>query len=402
MYIPSTDSPSALVPGDSNSVSAPPFPDIEPSATWNGSSLRPQSWRRAWKTAPWIRLLSGMTLPPSTAQRGVESWISSLRASPASHGAWPGEGAASRTSGGSGLTSRESFATWNRESRSWRTSAASLPGMEALVQSSVTWPTSGSMLSGWCYQRRPQALPTGGSGSSSWPTAQAHDAQGPKTPAQVATARERTGAGVANLNEAVQEWQTPASDSFRSRGGNRKDEMGLDQQARMGNWQTPDAGGFRSHHSGDGTKTYELLTGQAENWPTPDTQNDRDGSVRRAEQSGKHALSLHHAVARWATPNAHDGRRPGSDATSTQGRNLKREAEEAYFRPDPENANNGAPSSPSTPSSPRRLNPLFVEWLMGWPHGWTSVAPRGCGCWGTGWCRNRPRSRGASSANVRG
>jgi hypothetical protein len=30
----------------------------------------------------------------------------------------------------------------------------------------------------------------------------------------------------------------------------------------------------------------------------------------------------------WSTPSAHDGRRPGSDAASTQGRNLKREAEE--------------------------------------------------------------------------
>ncbi len=32
----------------------------------------------------------------------------------------------------------------------------------------------------------------------------------------------------------------------------------------------------------------------------------------------------------WATPSSHDGRRPGSDATSTQGRNLKREAEEEF------------------------------------------------------------------------
>lgn len=29
----------------------------------------------------------------------------------------------------------------------------------------------------------------------------------------------------------------------------------------------------------------------------------------------------------WSTPSAHDGRRPGSDDGSTQGRNLKREAE---------------------------------------------------------------------------
>lgn len=33
-------------------------------------------------------------------------------------------------------------------------------------------------------------------------------------------------------------WQTPQVDSFRSRGGDRKDEMGLDQQARL-QWVTP-------------------------------------------------------------------------------------------------------------------------------------------------------------------
>ena len=33
------------------------------------------------------------------------------------------------------------------------------------------------------------------------------------------------------------EWQTPATDSFRCRGGDRKDEMGLDQQARR--WDFP-------------------------------------------------------------------------------------------------------------------------------------------------------------------
>ena len=36
----------------------------------------------------------------------------------------------------------------------------------------------------------------------------------------------------AQLANQVDMWQTPATDSFRSRGGTRKDEMGLDQQAR--------------------------------------------------------------------------------------------------------------------------------------------------------------------------
>jgi hypothetical protein len=41
-----------------------------------------------------------------------------------------------------------------------------------------------------------------------------------------------------DLMDQVGLWQTPAVDSFRSRGGDRKEEMGLDQQARIA-WSTP-------------------------------------------------------------------------------------------------------------------------------------------------------------------
>ena len=33
----------------------------------------------------------------------------------------------------------------------------------------------------------------------------------------------------------------------------------------------------------------------------------------------------------------------------------------------------GEPSSPSTRGSRRLLNPDFVEWLMGWPIGWSAL-----------------------------
>lgn len=319
-----------------NSGSSEPLPGTERSAGWNGNSVRRASLLRAWRTAPWLRRLSGMTCEPSTAQRGVEAWISSLRASRASPGALPGSGREQTTIAGSGRTSPDAFARWNPATCSWRTSAASFPGMEDLAPCSVTWPAWGSMRNGACYPRRKSAHRTSASGSSSW--------------------------------------------------------------------------------------------------PTPDTQNDRDGTVLRAEQKGSHALSLHHAVAMWPTAQAHDVRRPGSDASSTQGANLKRDAEQwatpsarevkgayreealtrkdgksrmdllgnqaAYFRPAPESESDGPSSSPDTPSSPRRLNPLFVEWLMGWPHGWTSAEPRGCGCWETGWCRSRPRQPSESLQGV--
>jgi hypothetical protein len=39
----------------------------------------------------------------------------------------------------------------------------------------------------------------------------------------------------------------------------------------------------------------------------------------------------------------------------------------------------GSESSKSDQTLPRRrLNPLFVEWLMGFPEGWISVEPINC------------------------
>jgi hypothetical protein len=48
-----------------------------------------------------------------------------------------------------------------------------------------------------------------------------------------------------SIESQAQMWQTPATDSFRSRGGDRKDEMGLDQQARM-MFPTPAQRDYRS------------------------------------------------------------------------------------------------------------------------------------------------------------
>ena len=141
-------------------------------------------------------------------------------------------------------------------------------------------------------------------------------------------------------------------------------------------------------------------------WPTAAVQSDGDATENRGVTLPR--LSQH-----WATPNVHDGRRPGSDATSTQGANLKRDGE-AWQPPTNADALGGhltrsaersdelllkgqatemwkpttnsllgrqAPratgqASPSG-SGPRRLNPAFVEWLMGLPQGWTDFTPVG-------------------------
>lgn len=49
----------------------------------------------------------------------------------------------------------------------------------------------------------------------------------------------------------------------------------------------------------------------------------------------------------------------------------------------------GATSSETTPSTPRRLNPIFVEWLMGWPSQWTKAEPSASSAAATALWRSR-------------
>jgi hypothetical protein len=224
----------------------------------------------------------------------------------------PGNGPGSRElAAGFGLSSPVWFGNLDLDGCSLRTSQASLFSMQC-DELSENWPDSGMWGSGEVYELRNSEPVTSVNECSLWPMPQRHDSVGGKTQEQIAEMRERTGAGVSNLNETAEHWETP---------------------------------------------------------------------------------------------NAHDGRRPGSDDTSTQGRNLKREAEnwptasardwksgqasEETFHGNARPLNewaerfplshqdlvtpDGQQSSPSDRTSRRRLNPRFVEWLMGFPVTWTEL-----------------------------
>lgn len=120
----------------------------------------------------------------------------------------------------------------------------------------------------------------------------------------------KTGRGGEFAAQATQ-WQTPATDSFRSRGGDRKDEMGLDQQARF--------------------------------FPTPSASEVRQGYQRRPPGMAS---------------------RQNQKSLTTIALDLSRQAPIQT---------SGPPSSESGPTSRRRLNPRFVEFLMGFPSGWTEL-----------------------------
>jgi len=106
--------------------------------------------------------------------------------------------------------------------------------------------------------------------------------------------------------------------------------------------------------------TPEHLTSGNESglWPTAtvgDSKNAANRTATRHNPNSKHhsGTTLVDAVRMWPTPTAQDSKNNG--APSQMHRNTK-----------PLNAEVGG-----------SLNPMFVEWLMGWPLGWTDCAVSG-------------------------
>ena len=477
------------VPGVEGWNSDSPSPSetpTAPSVTSSGKPMRPQSWWRAWKKkGGWIRLLSGTTLRPSMADAGVAAWISSLRASRASPSAPPGNVTRTTIADTSGRMSGGLSTGHDRVSSFWRTSEP-LFQLDNGTGDRRTW-WSETSWSDWvtALRRRSSAHRTwahhiSGSGSSSWASLTQHDGRRPgsdvtstqganlkrdaeqwPTPMTVTggpagqgpngTSRDR------DLQREAQLWQTPRTDSFRSRGGDRKHEMGLDQEARF--WPTPGAevwGSTAEQHlarkakmkDNPNRKSITELGAYAGAWQTPGTDSFRSRGGDR-----KHEMGLDQEARFWQTPKVATGAYsyPSGDKTRPF---LNLEGQAETFHLDPETPTPGPPSLPSAPNSHRlwpspdaqmfgsanganwtqpatitdaakqwqtprvgphgppgqgarhggqpkgmRLNPLFVEWLMGWPPNWSSVrsitARSDSDFSATAWCHWLRRSRSA-------
>lgn len=126
-------------------------------------------------------------------------------------------------------------------------------------------------------------------------------------------------------------------------------------------------------------------------WATPDTRNAQDGAHLRREaqealaRGSHHAMSLHHMAAMWPTP-----RMEGFDAGSHHGApDSLHAAVKTWPTPQERDWRQGSPPdsarmarkaeqgwSPNLPDMvpTGKLNPTWVESLMGFPPGWTALA----------------------------
>ena len=245
--------------------------------TSQGCLLCQEQWGESLETLP----ASGMwdagdvyalqTSAPATCESGCSLWP---------------------TASGSVANDGETQESWEARKRRNLEKHCNGNGMGTpLTIAATCWPTA-RQEDGESCGNHPGAVDSLTGAAKQWPTPMS-------VPESTASHNQLSGQFRRKMGEALELWQPPATDSFRSRGGDRKDEQGLDQQARF--------------------------------WPTISANE-----IPRLKRD-----TITDRVSDW-------------DASL----------------PDPQTPD-GPASSESAPISRRRLNPRFVEWLMGFPVSWT-------------------------------
>jgi len=250
----------------------------------------------------------------------LDPQISSPPAGPAKTSATPGPNAALLVSDqGSGQRLPERFATYDPDGLCWRTSQRCL--LEGWAMLSENWPRSGMTRSGTAYQLPPLTRRTYATGSGSLPT------------------------------------PTTGKGGGSSRSGNRKDEVptleGMARKGLLANFPTPSATPYGTNQGGSMGRTGKVRPslqtmakkGMLGRVPTPTVGDGGEGRM-------------------WPTPAAHEARLGYQDRTTgKKGDQISLST----------SVMNSEGRKPGQEWSGGQLNPAWVEWLMGFPVGWTDL-----------------------------
>ncbi len=321
LHIPKTYYPCTQAEAASTLDSKWLYQQLEQSVTLRETSHQSQYWRKQSNKGTWMTRLFGQIPEPSTANAGVEKWIGSLADSHASHGRLRGVAQAKKMKGGSGMTSAASFAAFDPGASSWKTFQVSLLDME-LIPYSETFPKWGTMLSGEASRPQAWAQITEGSVSSSWRTAAASDGEG----------------GVKKMTE----------------GSNSKYKLRDHSVEMMIQWMTPNT------LDGIAARSIKAIKKQFQT-----TRKGRNTPANLREQ----VLPQMHPSA-WAKKKT--VKNPLAEDAA-----LQRQLNFQFFPQDQAPARGNKYSVLTRITRPQwkklRLNPMFVEWLMGWPRGYTDL-----------------------------
>lgn len=193
-----------------------------------------------------------------------------------------------------------------------------------------------------------------------------------------------------SLTGITRDWPTPKARTGgpNSNRENRPEAGGPDLQEAAIDWPTPKVSDWKGadrareenrsgdRHSGDGLAT------AAPNWPTPGARDWKDaGTVKPRSEGGTGAFEgrmdqLPRVATNWPTPTWKDGESSGSRTNPESNANPGTSLTDATCRSSHQGLRISS-CGPNCSTEHRRLNPLFVEWLMGWPLGWTDFGTVG-------------------------
>ena len=284
--------------------------------------MRAPTWSQKWRRDSWMRLLFGRTAAPSPATfSAIGSHFSSLPILARGRAA-RGCAAAPPIRAGSGRGCAKPSPRCGRSAAFLKTSRV----MSAKVcgLSSRIWDAWVTAERGDYSARRKSARRTGGNGFSSWPTARVED-----------------------------------SESC----GNHPRSEGDSLTGASARAETLKAKGVNGN--GAGTP----LTIAAKQWTTPQAHDVTQRGAGQAPCAKAGNACLARDAATWPTPSVQDSANNAGPSQHTRNTPPLNTAV-LTFHPAPATSTPGAKSSPAS----RVLNPRFVEWLMGWPIGWTDCA----------------------------
>lgn len=357
LFIPGASTSFPSVPEEAGSISDWSWHAevLARSVWWRGKPSPSPTWSKRCAKVSWLQRLCGAMPEPSAAESGAASWMASLAASRASLTASPASASARKTSATSGARRGASLCNRAPGSPSSRMSAACSPraAPSGCGETFADW-ASRLRLDSSRRQRLARAINASACSSSRWPAMRCGDGATKSLP------RPGTPTG-GRIETAVANWSTPRASDAEKGGPNQVFISG----------GTP-------------------LPAQAVQWATPRSEMARALGDPKHITPRRGSGNIEDQVLRWPTPTSlsfGNSHQPGNS------RSYNRTMELASSLLGPETSTVGERSLPER----RSLNPHFVEWLMGWPPGWTMLASNGSACSATALCRWKLLMRSALS-----
>ena len=322
---------------------------LEQSAMWRSKPSSKQTWLRRLKKGGWITHLSTRILKPSQQESFEEKFVASLEDIPVNRSVVRESEKEKKTQGTYGHTSESMSGQLDLFGASLKMSEVT--PRWGYGESCPIWKKMVTERSGACTQRRKQARLTNASDASSWrnyPTPRSRDWKDTPgcAPSKI---------GDVSLPRMIYQnpnWPTPretmSRDATHDRGKCNLGEVVHNPK----NWPTPRAGNPGSRKPGTGGK---ILAEEAKIHAGPP-------APEKSSTSGKNHES-------WLTPKSRDYRDVENHILKS-GENVRKTGQKFSV---------GLPTQahmkefPKAKKAQAKLNPNWVEQLMGLPIGWTDL-----------------------------